>query len=88
MLSSFILFRRFIYFHVSVCFACMYVCVPCVGIMTKEQEKNFMSRETGVTDCECSELKMGPLKEHAVLLLTDSSRHPSASNHSVHVAFI
>lgn len=88
MLSSFILFRRFTYFHVSVCFACMYVCVPCVGIMTKEARKNVISRETGVTDCEGSELKMGPLQEHAVLLLTDSSRHPSTSKHSVHVAFI
>lgn len=60
--------------------AALPVCMPVYRVQAswpRKQEKGLISPETGITNRECSELNLGPMKENPVLLTTESSHYPS-----------
>jgi hypothetical protein len=75
------LFKNFLKFHFYAhgCFACMYVCVPCVCLVpVKVARRDVRSPGAGVSgSCEpsrgCWEPRCDPLQEQPMLLVTEPS---------------
>lgn len=50
------------------------------GESKQAKKKSVRYLETEITDCECSELNLGPLREQSVLLTTELSYHALLKN--------